>query len=265
MSPDPAHSYQKRFLSGEEDALLFKSKKSKWDDLTFEERTYKGWLLPYLLEIDFMFHKRWDYWIRTLLAGKLLDESIPQIDFLSPHPEAMKNFRNCMENYICHSVRLPDFLEWLLWGFGEQNARVKISAEVNEHWYRTFNMGLLMQHPYDYFGDILADTKAGKTYWSNPNAFYPTPHNLVKMMTAMTMGKQKSKGKDSRMSSVLDPCVGTGRFLMEASNYSLNLYGADIDPVCVMACKVNGYFYVPWLVKSGNGRVKGLERQENAS
>lgn len=233
---------------------------AKWDDFTFEERTYKGWLLPYLFEIDYMFSRRWDYWARTLLAGKLLNEPIPQIKFLDfPNQETMKNLRACMENYICHSVRFEDFLEWLLWGFGEQKEQARISTEVNEHWYRTFNMGLLIQYPYDYLGDILADTKAGKSYWSNPNAFYATPHALVKMMVAMTMRKREIRGKNLRIGSVMEPCVGTGRFLMEASNHSLSLYGVDNDSMCVMACKVNGWLYVPWMVRSGSGIVKGLK------
>lgn len=251
---------RKSFTGNWSDQQYALRKGANWDDFTFEERTYKGWLLPYLLELDSMFSKRWDYWTRTLLAGRLLNEPIPQIGFLQAHPEPMKNLRDCMENYICHGVSLINFLEWLLWGFGERGERARISAEVNEHWYRTFNMGLLMKYPYDYLGDILADTKAGKSYWSNPNAFYATPHNLVKMIVAMTMREHRVKGKNLRILSVMEPCVGTGRFLMEASNYSLSLYGQDNDPACVMACKVNGYLYVPWMVKGGgNGRIRGIK------
>ena len=249
---------RKAFTDNWSDQQYALRKGAVWDDFTFEERTYNGWLLPYLWELDVMFYKRWDYWVRTLLSGEFLNEPIPKINFLSqPHPEVMKNLRNCMEKPVCHSVRLPDFLEWLLWGFGEQKERARVSSGVNEHWYRTFNMGLFMQYPYDYFGDVLADEKAGKSYWSNPNAFYPTPHSLVKMMVAMTMKRHEVRGKNLRLLSVMDPCVGTGRFLMEASNYSLSLCGQDNDRVCVMACRINGYLYVPWMVKNGKGRVKG--------
>jgi hypothetical protein len=49
--------------------------------------------------------------------------------------------------------------------------------------------------------------------------------------------------------STLDPCLGTGRMLLHASNYSLRLYGQDINETCVKASLVNGYLYAPWMVK----------------
>jgi len=35
--------------------------------------------------------------------------------------------------------------------------------------------------------------------------------------------------------------------LLYASNYSLNLYGIDINHLLTKIAKVNAYFYVPWL------------------
>ena len=35
--------------------------------------------------------------------------------------------------------------------------------------------------------------------------------------------------------------------LLHTSNYSVCLYGQDINPVCVKATLVNGYLYAPWL------------------
>ncbi|MBD1995249.1 SAM-dependent DNA methyltransferase [Leptolyngbya sp. FACHB-541] len=46
-----------------------------------------------------------------------------------------------------------------------------------------------------------------------------------------------------------DPCLGTGRLLLTASNYSLRLYGQDINDTVIKAALVNGYLYAPWLVK----------------
>jgi tRNA G10 N-methylase Trm11 len=63
-------------------------------------------------------------------------------------------------------------------------------------------------------------------------------------MTRMLM-----EGEDCRTKTVCDPAVGTGRFLLTASNYSLRLYGQDIDPTVCMATLVNGYLLAPWLVR----------------
>lgn len=54
-------------------------------------------------------------------------------------------------------------------------------------------------------------------------------------------------GHDSRTLSVCDPCVGSGRMLLHASNVSLCLFGQDIDPLAVAMCKINGALYAPWL------------------
>lgn len=57
------------------------------------------------------------------------------------------------------------------------------------------------------------------------------------------------EGKDCRRESVCDPCVGTGRMLLHASNHSLRLYGLDIDATLCKATLVNGYLYAPWMVR----------------
>jgi hypothetical protein len=41
--------------------------------------------------------------------------------------------------------------------------------------------------------------------------------------------------------------VGSGRMLLHASNFSLCLYGVDIDPLAVAMCKINGALYAPWM------------------
>ena len=35
--------------------------------------------------------------------------------------------------------------------------------------------------------------------------------------------------------------------LLHASNYSLRLYGMDIDPLVVKISKINGALYAPWM------------------
>src|SRR5262249_37835543 len=57
----------------------------------------------------------------------------------------------------------------------------------------------------------------------------------------------QAEGRDPRTLSVSDPCVGSGRMLLHASNFSFRLFGQDIDPLAVAMCKLNGALYAPWL------------------
>ncbi len=222
-----------------------------WDDFTFEERTCKGWLWPYLLQIDSLpgiGSGRWNWWIEANALKKLPDSDIPRIDFLGTCDSGTQRMlEKCLDTNW--NYRLPDFLDWILWGFGEGKERPRIDTKTNEKWYRTFNLGLMIQHPTDYWGDLYSETK-GRGSW-NRSGFYPTPHPVCNMLLQMTFHDEKKEnpGIDTRLLSFNEPCCGTGRILMETSNYSVDLSGMDIDYVCIAASKINGYLYVPWLVR----------------
>ncbi len=64
-------------------------------------------------------------------------------------------------------------------------------------------------------------------------------------MVRMQMGG----GEDMRDKTVCDPCVGTGRMLLCASNYSCRLYGVDILHNMVTATTLNLFLYAPWGAK----------------
>jgi len=230
--------------------LISKGQKT-WDDYSFEDRACKGFLLPYLVEIESRFAGRWDYWLRTHIKNDLLDEPIPRIDFCDgADPAVLKNFHDCLHRFTNRGVRLSDFLDWICWGLGEGEQRPNVEPEVNEYWYKTFNLGPMLQSPHDYLGDLLQETKSG--YWNNPNAFFATPHNICEMMTLINFNDDQ----DYRAKSAHDPCVGTGRMLLHASNYSLFLYGQDVDYLCVQACKINSYLYMPWVVRPGLEKLR---------
>ncbi len=105
--------------------------------------------------------------------------------------------------------------------------------------YQAFNLETLLAYPYDYFGDILAENRHGRHL-----GFYPTPMDVSVLMAEMTLGEE-----DARAKSICDPCVGTGRLLLAASNRSYRLYGNDINPTVIKATLVNGFLYAPWLVR----------------
>lgn len=206
------------------------------------ERTAHGWLRPYLVILDQQFSKRWDYWLRTLDAGQILEEPIPQIRWSGQgHRDARKNLdaclAHCRDRFPLEAFHL--FVDWLLFGFGDPLAKdfpPQVSEELNAAWYTTFNLGLFLQHPHDYLGDVASEL-IGR---SNPTAYFPTPMTVCVMMAQMTMQEAE------KTSSVCDPCVGSGRLLMTASNISLNLFGVDIDARIIKVCKANMWMYVPW-------------------
>ena len=219
------------------------------------ERTVHGWLRPYLLALDGMFLNRWDYWLRTVEAGEVLAEPIPQIHWSgSGHEEPRKNLAACIDHSFHRLSRqsFSLFVEWLLFGFGAPSQKElprQIEPDVNAFWYKTFNLGLFLKYPHDYLGEYAAGLY-GKGR-NNPTAYFPTPMNICVMMAQMLFD-----GKD-KTASVCDPCVGSGRLLLVASNYSLNLYGVDIDYNILQVCKANMWMYVPWCV--GRPQIKGLK------
>jgi hypothetical protein len=222
------------------------------------------WLLPYLLTIDSYTWQRWDYWYQTMAAGKLLDEPIPKIEFycggnmaegLNSHP--MRHLEKCL-NLIPHYGSWQGwsgwqyfdyFLDWLLFGFGHPG-QPELPGEPADaqgacmRLYQTYDLHWQLLFPYDYWGSILAANNHGKHL-----GFYPTPHNVVKMMSLMLFEGPDESQEDHRIQTVYDPCLGTGRMLLYASNYSLRLFGMDINPTVIKSSLVNGYLYAPWMVK----------------
>ncbi|MEO6391291.1 MAG: N-6 DNA methylase [Pyrinomonadaceae bacterium] len=242
---------------------------------------YRGWLLPYVIQLhgspffgkgrtpehtepaaitkgkptrDWAAYARgqcpdrWGYYLRTLEAGQLLEESIPRLDFRGEFDSASAGGRKAIEQAELVIERGHDswssfhtLVDWLYWACGLTKEEPKVDDQLNEDLYRTFNVEPLLLDPSDHLGSYLAERKG--TGW-NPTAFFPTPHHVVEMMVRMQM---QHDGRDARALTVVDPCVGTGRMLLHASNYSLRLYGQDIDGLVVKITRLNGVLYAPWL------------------
>jgi hypothetical protein len=214
----------------------------------------RGWLLPYLTSLDDLTWGRWNYWARCQMgAGALPDETIPQIDFCS-HGEAAAHSRKMLERALSaipthgcwmgwsSSEYFDYFLSWLLFGFGH-DGHAELPQEpggcegASMRLYQVFDLSPLLLWPYDHLAEIFSESKYGQGA-----AFFPTPMHICEMMARMTMGEG-----DHRTESVYDPCVGTGRMLLAASNYSLRLYAQDILRMMCKATLVNAYLYAPWL------------------
>jgi hypothetical protein len=210
-----------------------------------------GWLLPHLLQADEFLWRRWHHWYEISSAGKVI-APIPTIEWrkdlagFKMLDRSLSTIMNYGDWRGWNSWRAFDyFMDWLLYGFGHKG-QPRLPEEhpdyhgASDRLYQVFNLETLLAFPYDYFGDILAENHHGRQV-----GFFPTPLEVCQLMAAMNFGDE-----DARTKTVCDPCVGTGRMLLVASNYSYRLYGCDINPTVIKATLVNGFLYAPWLVRS---------------
>jgi hypothetical protein len=209
-----------------------------------------GWLLPLLLAADDFLWRRWKHWFDTASAKQVI-APIPQIQWA--RNEAGFKMLDCSLSAISkygdwrgwgNWSAFDYFMDWLLYGFGHRG-QPEPPEERDEHQgasdrlYQVFNLETLLAYPYDYFGEILAENQHGRHL-----GFFPTPMEVSQLMALMTLGEG-----DARTKTVMDPCVGTGRLLLAASNHSYRLYGCDLNPTVIKVTLVNGYLYAPWLVR----------------
>jgi hypothetical protein len=209
-----------------------------------------GWLLPYLLAADDFLWRRWTHWFETMSEGRLI-APIPQIEWVR-NEAGFKMLDRCLGAISKYGdwrgwgnwSAFDYLIDWLLYGFGHkgQPHQPKEREEhqgASDRLYQLFNLETLAAYPHDYLGEILAENQHGRHL-----GFFPTPMELCQLMARMTVGEG-----DARTKSVMDPCVGTGRMLLAASNYSYRLYGCDINPTVIKVTLVNGFLYAPWLVR----------------
>ena len=209
---------------------------------------YRGWLLLYLQMTEIQLRgtqSRWAYQLELWDTGELPDDPIPPLHFGQPDPTVYRELERWARLVGYDDGGWSDFrslMDWFLWGLALARDEPELyRADAAEKLYRQANLGLMLKAPYDYFGAFISERKSKN--W-NPTAFFPTPHSVVECMVRMLMA---DGGRDGRHRKVMDPCVGTGRMLLHASNYSLRLYGHDIDPMVLAGCRINGALYAPWM------------------
>mgnify|MGYP006921302639 CR=1 FL=1 len=210
-----------------------------------------GWILPMLIEIDAHTWGRWAHWCDINEAGSIGDKPIPKIKFEPHQQHGKKMIERCLNSITRYGSwqgwssfeYFNYFLDWLLYAFGHARQLPKEPSGcegASMRLYQLFNLETLVAFPNDDLGDMLAENAHGKH-----NGFFPTPLDICELMVSMQMTDE-----DMRTKTVNDPCLGTGRMLLCASNHSYRLYGMDIDQTVIKAALVNGYLYAPWLVKS---------------
>ena len=220
--------------------------------------SFRGWLLPYAIDLvlavaprepkalgDISYPGRWGYWLEAVATGKLPEAGIPQVDFSHGSDRGRSNMERCAA-IIGHSEGFSSadslMIDWLAWSLAVTDEPPRVSEATSEELYRTFCVDEWHADPSDYLGWLMCEHKGRGV---DPTGFFPTPQCVVDTMVAMSFGDMPRE--DHAVKSVCDPCVGTGRFLLAASNYSLRLYGQDINARCVLATLINGAVYAPWL------------------
>jgi hypothetical protein len=128
---------------------------------------FQGWLLPYVIQLHALVPAvadRWGYHLRTLEAGRLLDEPIPQISFEATAKDGLSLLHDWSRLVGWDCGGWSDFralLDWLSWGLALTDEEPALSEQVNEKLYREVNLGPLLERPYDYLGCFVAQGNAG--------------------------------------------------------------------------------------------------------
>jgi hypothetical protein len=176
--------------------------------------TYRGWLLPYLAlcESHPLVSPRYEYVARTLAAGKLLDEPIPQCKFLGENTTETKEGMKMLEKMVDIATRgsgysrgIEAVCEWLGFAVGVTDKPSEIKRQDQEQMYRNFDAGKWQIAPTDYIGEYMAQAGIGKAA-----AFFPTPMGICTMMAMINF----APGEDHRTKLTSDCAVGTGRTLL---------------------------------------------------
>lgn len=222
----------------------------------FEKR---GWLIPFLWAYDDLLWGRWSYWMDICTKGTIVGSGpIPQIKWagIDVHEPAIaevnKMFTRCLTGR--HEGSIDTFSDWLLWGLAATKEQPRISAELNEHYYKTFDLFLPLRYPTDYMSNVLCE-ETGRGY-KQGLGYYPTPFNVCLLMNQMVM----SGGDPEKMKrkTVMEPAVGCGALLLPSSNQVLRGFAQDVSSIAIKLCKIQMYWYAPWFAFHPDG-IKGFE------
>lgn len=174
---------------------------------------------------------RWEWYSKIMLLKKLPAEPLPQINFVDDHDGRA---RELVMNFLNVNTSLDDLLNYLLHVFGHKGYEAPPKFNFD------FPVEEALKLDRDLFGDVYSEVM-GKGLRSG-TGYFPTPQAICNLIADMSLSDCQL------INTVNDPCVGSGRMLLSASNKSLFLSGNDINPICIKMTLVNGYFLAPWLV-----------------
>lgn len=246
--------------------------------MDIRDKLYPGMYFHNLLMTDIFTTKRWGYW-SEILVTKDISKDIPQIDFGNVSTNEGRRvsdmLRYCINTPYTHgATAFNNFISYLLYclmplnyhkGETVQEKEIeanKLIANIDDrslkNYYENFSLEAMMLFPGDYLGDLAAEYLG-----SNGTEYFPTPHHIVDLMIQITMGEGDKE--DNKTKAVCDPCAGSSRMLLYASNNSLRVSGMDISKAIVNVSMVNGFLYVPWMVFVTDEINAILQDKENMS
>jgi len=193
-----------------------------------------GWLRIKLCDLS----ERWRWWSFALLRDKVPVTPIPKISFaenFNESAEPYKVIKRCVNPYDRDSFH--KLLDWLLYCFGDSS--VKELSFDTKHLEANFKLEPFFEEPGDWAGHFY-ETQIISKSGREKSGFFSTPMSICNLIVSISQPKLTD--------TVHEPCVGTGRMLLAASNYSINLSGQDINPDLVKICKINAWLYMPSLI-----------------
>ena len=137
--------------------------------------------MPILMATDMLLTGRWDYWMDIVESGSIAGSGpIPQLEWSNNHiaiGEVRKMLNQCLDGVYHMGATVNEFADWLLWSLAATKTPPNISAEVNEHFYRTFNLNMILRHPTDYMSGLLEE--AATMGQKQALGYYSTPFNVT--------------------------------------------------------------------------------------
>lgn len=172
-------------------------------------------------------------WNYSAMAARMLDRTLDAI----PTWGTWKGWES--HEYVRY------FLRWAFYGFGHPK-QMELPKEPSRcegasmRLYQTFDVGLLMLYPEDYWGRLLPEIKSKDS--QQATGFFPTPLVVSALMSEIVNGGETPE----KASEFYEPCVGTGSLMLAHSNYCLRGIGQDIDPLLLDCALFQFFLYAPW-------------------
>lgn len=214
-----------------------------------------GRLLPELLRLDAIYQGRYELWHQTKTQPNLTLKTLARpepIPFLKPgdagFDKTLTMLKACFRAVGGESqkpgMREVSYLaKWILFSLGHpyqthpptlETSTVGARRKSLEH---EFDLSQLIRFPSDYFGHLLAHSQYGQRH----TRFYPTLQPVAALMAEL--GHQVDRSPTPMR--IFDPCLGTGRLALEASNYARALIGWERDRPLLEVALANFMLYAP--------------------
>ena len=188
---------------------------------------------------------RWQWWSNAMLIKRVLPDYIPwpKIDFAEHVQDSdppMKMIKKCLEQF--HDIKFEDFLDWILFNFGDYHTKElppSVTPKHVEYWNQHFDLSMLLLREGDWIGQWYEVNEASN-FVKGKQGFFTTPMNICTLMAKITM-----ESNTDLLTEMNEPCCGTGRMFLAASNYTLLMCGQDINLTCIKICRINAWLYMP--------------------